>query len=137
MPAPAVCKLGDLRVRGGRFDFAPTQPTEFAIPKGTDVQIGFHYDYQEANAGKERTRVALAFTLEGDTPFRSEIKIGDTPLLPDAQIGFIAGTKKLGAGEHRGRFTIEADYGSSSWFGKALGKTKTFRHEGDFVLRVR
>lgn len=136
MPSTVVCKLGDLRVRGGRFHFAPTPSNEFAIPPG-DAQIGFHYDYQEGNSGKERTRVALSLILDGDAPFRAEVNIGDTPLLPDAQMGFIAGTKKLTSGEHRGRFVIEADYGSSSWFRKALGKTQTFRHEGDFVLRVR
>lgn len=136
MPSPVVCKLGDLRVRGGRFDWAPTKFLEFTIPRGTDAQIGFHYDYQEASSGKERTRVALSFDLQGDSPFRSEVKIGDTPLLPDAQMGFIAGTKKVRPGEHRGRFTIEADYGTSSWFGKVMGRSKTFRQEGDFVLRV-
>jgi hypothetical protein len=137
MPTPVVCKVGELRLHGGQFTFSAAKAAEFAVPKGSDVQIGLRYDYTEGSMGKEKTRVAFSFAVGSDAPTRSEVKIGDTPMLPDAQMGFLSGTKKLAPGQHVGRFTVEADYGTSSWFGRALGKTKTFRHEGQFVLRVR
>jgi hypothetical protein len=136
MAETVTCTLGELRIREGQFSFL-NPARSFVVPAGSPAKIGLHYDYQESSTGKERTRVAFEFTIGSGPAHRREVKIGDTPLLPDAELGFLADVQVFPKGEHNGRFLVEAEYQSGGWFGRILGRAKTFRQAGDFVLRVK
>lgn len=137
MDANRVLKLGDLTLREGKIGFVPATNLRFLVSTTQLVAIGFHYDYEEGSSFKETTQLRLNVQLGSNQPLRADIKIADTPMLPDSQRGFLSVLLRPAApGEQQCRFVVEAEYDASTWGGKSAGKKQILRREGTFSLRV-
>lgn len=130
-------RLGRVTIEGDLIEFHPESSLAFEAQRRDIVSVGVAYDYRESTPDKERTRVRLTAHLDGQKPETFEAVIGDNPLLDDSRRGFLSVPIRVAQhGELRGRFVIEAEYGSGPWRGGTAARAHE-RREGEFTLRVR
>lgn len=132
-----IFRLGRVTIDGDLIAFEEEPPLEFEADRRDIVSVGIHYDYHEATEDRERTRIRLTAQLDGERPETLEAVIGDSPLLNDSRRGFLSVPVRVPAkGDLRGRFIVEAEYGSGAWRAEP-GVQARERREGAFTLRVR
>lgn len=130
--------LGRVRIDGDLIEFVPEKTLQFEAERSDQLSLGIQYDYREASEEKERARVRITAQLDGHAPETFEAEIRDNPVLNDSHRGFVSvPIRTPKPGDHRGRFVVEATYGSGLWGEKEPDTQVHERAEGSFVLRVR
>lgn len=129
-------RLGRLSIEGDLIEFEPEEALSFDAGRRDRIAVGIHYSFVEATEDKEETHIRLTAHVDGQPAHTEETVIHDNPLFDDSRRGFLSVPIRVaGAGELRGRFTLETRYGSGPWR-KPVTVHAHGRHDGEFTLRV-
>ncbi|HLE96783.1 MAG TPA: hypothetical protein VI997_05365 [Candidatus Thermoplasmatota archaeon] len=135
---PRVLRVGEIRVRGSSVEFRPAPEDSLEAEPGEVVDMEIAFDYEEGSPHREECRVALRMELDGRDLEASQVRITDRPLVRDRARGrFVRPARLAWRGDHPGRFTLEVTSIERPWTGIGPRRSRTYRQDGKFTVRVR
>lgn len=131
-----VFRVGRVSIDGDLIEFEAEPELSFRAGRRDAVSVGVEYRYRERSDDEETVLIRITAHLDGQGARTEEASIRDHPAVDDSRRGFLSVPVPVAAsGQLRGRFVVEARYGSGPWRKPAEFEVEG-RHEGEFLLHV-